>query len=85
MSFNKEQFVRDRPFGKFNNSLLKDIEYVKEIKKIILETKLQYAVPVYNFDNSFSNTIDIDNLYNQNADFMFLFSNNVNQYLLNKW
>jgi exonuclease III len=51
LSFNKEQFIRDRPFWKFNNSLLKDIEYVNEIKNIILDTKKQYALPVYNFDN----------------------------------
>lgn len=47
----KEQFKRDRPFWKFNNSLLKDKKYVIEIKKLIIEVKKQYAIPVYDLDN----------------------------------
>ena len=47
----KEQFKRDRPFWKFNNSLLKDLDYVNEIKKTIIEVKKQYAVLAYNFEN----------------------------------
>lgn len=50
LSLNKECLVRDRPFWKFNNGLLKDMDYVQEIKKIISDVKKQYAVPVYNFD-----------------------------------
>ena len=46
-----EQFHRDRPFWKFNNTLLKDKEYVLEIKNIINKIKQQYAVLVYDFNN----------------------------------
>lgn len=33
LSIKKEQFKRDRSFWKFNNSLLKDSDYIIEIKK----------------------------------------------------
>jgi exonuclease III len=33
LSINKSEFLRDRPFYKFNNSLLRDEIYVREIKK----------------------------------------------------
>lgn len=46
-----DSFQRDRPFWKFNNSLLRDIDFVNLIKKHISEIKQQYAVPIYNFDN----------------------------------
>ena len=36
---------------KFNNLLLRDKEYVDEIKKVILATKSQYSVPIYNMNN----------------------------------
>jgi hypothetical protein len=35
----KEEFKRDRPFWKFNNSLLKDQQYVNEIKIVIERIK----------------------------------------------
>ena len=42
---------RCRSYWKFNNSLLYDKKYIELVKKSILETKKQYAVPLYNFDN----------------------------------
>ena len=51
LSLRKKEFARDRPFWKFNNSLLSDKEYIKIIKKTIHDTLIQYAVPVYNMEN----------------------------------
>ena len=36
---------------KFNNSLLKDTEYLETINKKIEEVKLQYCLPIYNNEN----------------------------------
>ena len=36
---------------KFNNLLLRDKDYVNEVKNIITNVKTQYAVPVYNLNN----------------------------------
>ena len=46
----RENSVRQRQFWKFNNSLLKDKDYIALIKKVILEIKKQYAVIIYNQD-----------------------------------
>jgi exonuclease III len=51
LSIKKEEFKKDKPFWKFNNSLLRDKKYIDEIKILINNIKKQYAVPVYNFDN----------------------------------
>ena len=51
ISIRTEQFKRDRPYWKFNNSLLKDKEYIDEIKKVILNIKSQYAASPYNTEN----------------------------------
>ena len=42
--------TRFRNFWKFNSSLLKDIEFANEINNVIKEIKMQYAVPVYNYE-----------------------------------
>ena len=47
--FNK--FVKGKPLWKFNNSLLKDIDYLNVINCKIDEVKLQYSLPVYNTEN----------------------------------
>ena len=47
----KKEFKKDRPFWKFNNSLLHDKKYIEVIKNLIIETIRQYAVPVYNLNN----------------------------------
>jgi hypothetical protein len=38
-------------FWKFNNSLLADKEYIKQIQRVIEDVKIQYACPVYNIEN----------------------------------
>ena len=51
------QFKIGRGTWKLNNSLLKNEDYLKLIKSIILEEKLKYAVPVYKLEyieNSYS-------------------------------
>ena len=52
----------DSPYSpglwKFNNSRLKDMEYINKVKQVIETTKQQYAAPVYNFNHH----DDIDNL-----------------------
>ena len=56
-----DQNQRTRTYWKFNNSLLKDINYVKEVIKVISNTKKQYALPVYNreeIDSIDDNTIE---------------------------
>ena len=51
-----------KSYWKFNNSLLKDMNYILEIKKVISNTKIQYALPIYNFDN-------IDNIPNDSIQY----------------
>lgn len=51
LGLRKEKFKRDRPFWRHNNSLLKDPKYLEEIRKVIMQVKKQYALPVYNYDN----------------------------------
>jgi hypothetical protein len=63
LSIKKEEIKKDRPFWKFNNSLLRDKQYIEEIKRLINDIKKQYAVPVYNFDN-------FHELINKNIDFI---------------
>ena len=46
LDFNKN-CNRKKTFWKFNNSLLYNIDFVKEVKNSILKTKEEYAVPVY--------------------------------------
>ena len=43
-------FRQGKNLWKFNNSLLHDQRYIDLVKKTILETKKQYAIPVYNLD-----------------------------------
>ena len=45
------EFVKGKPLWKFNNSLLKDIQYIKAINKKVDEVKKQYNLPVHNFEN----------------------------------
>jgi hypothetical protein len=44
-------FDHGKGFWKHNNSFLKDLDYLKEINKIIGKTIIQYAVPIYNYEN----------------------------------
>ena len=42
------KFIRGKGLWKFNNSLLKDKEYLTLVNKIIEEEVIKYAIPVYN-------------------------------------
>ena len=42
------KFIRGKGLWKFNNSLLKDKEYLTLVNKIIAEEIIKYAIPVYN-------------------------------------
>ena len=43
-------FEHGKGLWKHNNSLLKDLDYLKEINNVIDKTIMQYAVPVYEYD-----------------------------------
>ena len=60
----KNIHILDKPKGywKFNNSLLYDKKYVEIVKKVIIEIKKQYALPIYNFEN-------IDSVLNSDIQF----------------
>ena len=42
---------KPKNYWKFNNSLLKNEQYIKEIKEVILNVKKQYAASPYNLEN----------------------------------
>ena len=44
------EFKRGKGLWKLNNSLLHDQNYIELVKKTLLETKKQYALPIYNLD-----------------------------------
>ena len=48
LSFQINEFKRVSGIWKFNNSLLKDNDYIKVVKKCIFDVREQNAVPVYN-------------------------------------
>ena len=53
-------FNRGRGFWKFNNSLLRDEEYIRKVKQCISETRREYAVMIYdprNLDRLSAETI----------------------------
>lgn len=50
LTFYINEFRKGKGLWKFNNSLLKDTEYVKTIKDCINRVKEQYMIPIYNID-----------------------------------
>ena len=52
-----------------NNSHLKDKYYLEQIKKVIRENKLRYAVPVYNFEKI--NEINLEDIQFSITDQLF--------------
>ena len=71
ITLRKNEFKRDRPFWKFNNSLLRDENYIKQIKELINRLKKQYAIPVYNLDDENFNLIPIEELQFTISDQLF--------------
>ena len=50
LSVKINEFKKGTRLWKFNNSLLKDLEYAKIIKECIQQTKEQYMVPLYSIE-----------------------------------
>ena len=67
---NFTNFQHGKSYWKHNDSLLSDIEYLKQINEKITELKRQYAAPVYNLDNI--DNIPIDKLQLTITDQLFL-------------
>ena len=59
IAFQINDIKRGRGLWKFNNSLLKDNDYVKEVKNCIQNFKQQYMIPVYNLEYILSNENDL--------------------------
>ena len=59
ITFQINDFKRGHGLWKFNNSLLKDKDYVKEVKNCIQNLKQQYMIPVYNLEYILSNENDL--------------------------
>ena len=70
LSIKYKNIERGKTFWKFNNSLLKDPNYVITIKNTIKRVKQQYMIPVYNLDNI--DDIDLENLEFLINDQLFL-------------
>ena len=50
MNINLSEFKHGKGYWKFNNSLLKNKNYLQLINKIIEEEKVKYTLPVYNMN-----------------------------------
>ena len=47
LTLGSDTYKHRQTYWKFNNSLLRDKEYIKTVKNVISQTKHQYAVPIY--------------------------------------
>ena len=56
--FHINEFCKGKGLWKFNNSLLKDIEYVKTIKECINRVKEQYMIPIYDIQFLLNNDLN---------------------------
>lgn len=55
LSFQANDFKKGSGLWKFNNSLLKDVDYVKTIKDCVHRIKEQYMIPIYSLEYVHSN------------------------------
>ena len=69
LSFQINDFKRGNGLWKFNNSLLRDMEYIKVVKECIQRVKEQYMLPIYNLEYIIENE---QNLEFQIPDQLFL-------------
>ena len=69
LSFQINDFKRGNGLWKFNNSLLRDMEYIKVVKECIQRVKEQYMLPIYNLEYIIENE---QNLEFQIPDKLFL-------------
>ena len=56
--FHINEFCKGKGLWKFNNSLLKDTEYVKTIKECINRVKEQYMIPIYDIQFLLNNDLN---------------------------
>lgn len=70
LTFQINEFKKGKGLWKFNNSLLKDTQYIETVKKCINKVKEQYMIPVY--DLEFLNTIESNNIQLTISDQLFL-------------
>lgn len=71
LKFDFDKFKKGKSYWKFNNSLLKDQIYVREIKKIISDTKAMYASEFQTYNNTDINTILLEDLILKIDDQLF--------------
>ena len=69
LSFQINDFKRGNGLWKFNNSLLRDMDYIKVVKECIQRVKEQYMLPIYNLEYIIENE---QNLEFQISDQLFL-------------
>jgi exonuclease III len=65
------KFQRGKSYWKFNHSLLKDIEYVNQIKNVIKEIKQLYTAEVQNYDRPIEEISDKDIVLTINDQLFF--------------
>ena len=70
ISLKLNQFTKGRGLWKFNNSLLKDTQYLELVNSTIENTLKEYTVPVYNHENIMN--IDKQNIVLTINDQLFL-------------
>ena len=69
IQFAFNNFQKGRGIWKFNNSLLKQNDYLKLINRIINEEKVKYSIPVYDMKYLESNDEDIQFVISQDLFF----------------
>lgn len=60
LSLQINEFIKGKGLWKFNNSLLKDMNYIEAVKKCINNVKEQYMLPIY--DLEFVNATESNNI-----------------------
>ena len=64
------EFIKGKGLWKFNNSLLKDMNYIEAVKKCINNVKEQYMLPIY--DLEFVSTTESNNIQFTISEQLFL-------------
>lgn len=70
LSLQINEFIKGKGLWKFNNSLLKDMNYIEAVKKCINNVKEQYMLPIY--DLEFVNATESNNIQFTISDQLFL-------------
>ena len=64
------EFIKGKGLWKFNNSLLKYMNYIEAVKKCINNVKEQYMIPIY--DLEFVSTTESNNIQFTISEQLFL-------------